>query len=62
MNKDILMKRDEEGKAYFDINDFADVIDISKVAFYEWVAVEDADNFQLKFYDKDRKEIPFNEK
>lgn len=56
MNKIIKVQKDGiTEEYYFDINDFKDLIDISKIGFYE-VSME-GDKIMIKFFDKDKKQI-----
>lgn len=52
MSKVVQVKKDEETQDfYLEMDDFADIIDISKVEYYEVTLVEEG--FTIQFYDKD---------
>lgn len=53
--KTIKVKATEDGDAFLDLSDFADVVDVSKVVYYSMEEVDDDGKtvLILKFYDKD---------
>lgn len=56
MKKHVKVKTDKKGNAYLDLEDFADMVDISKVKKYTLEECMDGDDgtymLTLKFYDK----------
>ena len=52
-NKIIKVKKDEKTQEhFFDLQDFSDIFDISKVEYYEMEKI--GENIVLKFLDKDK--------
>ena len=65
MKKSIKVKTDKKGNAYLDLEDFADMVDISKVKKYTLEETMDCGDetvaLILKFYDAKGKVVAANE-
>jgi hypothetical protein len=58
MKKTVKIKKDKKTKeCYLDLKDFEDIVDVSKVVYYELTAGE-GKSFSLTFFDKDKKLLP----
>jgi hypothetical protein len=64
--KNIKVKKDKKGNCYLDLEDFADIVDISKVKKYTLETTMDGDTHEqcliLKFYDKKGNVVEADEK
>jgi len=49
-------KDEASGEFYFDINDFSDIVDISKVVYCEYEETSNG-GIALRFLDKDKKQL-----
>lgn len=58
----IKVKTTDTGEAYFDIKDFASIVDISKVEYYTFEEIDDDGHksLLLKFFDKDQNPLDVN--
>lgn len=55
MKKIINVNKDESGDQYFILNDFADIIDVSKVVYYN--LEKSNEKLILTFFDKEKNQL-----